>query len=101
MKSQPISDQPFVRSATPPPTDMSASTLSAVASRRVSILVRPGVTNHATSRHPKLNTTLRHMKTIKDKTDKLFKPMITPKSAALCIRVLNHHLIYFVFYLSF
>ena len=30
------------------------------------------------------------MKTIKDKTDKLFKPMITPKSAALCIRVLNH-----------
>jgi len=74
---------------TPPPTDTSASTLSAVVSRRVLIHAKHGVTSHDTSNHPKHHTMLRHMKTIKDKTDKLFKSMITPKSA-LCIRVLNH-----------
>lgn len=35
------------------------------------------------------------MMTMKDKTDKLFKSMITPKLAALCIRVLLTYFVHF------
>lgn len=98
MKSRPISAPPSAKSVTPRLTDTSAFTLLAVVSKRALIRVRLGVTNHATSKHPK-HTKLQHTwRQLKDKTDKLFKPMITP---IINLSPLITNLIYFSSILSF